>query len=385
MYRDLNDNQRQLRDIFSELGARHFTNETVKQWCSGQGLPDEVVRDFVDALFSFRHLRRENHFKFFDLTSRCIMLDELSYCSGSTLPFQHELFNLQLMEDFSGDDLFEQVLSDYHQSARVMFATAISDKGSGSDTMAMESSVETIDGKIILNGDKSYVFNGEYASSVLVAAIDRDNHEPSKYPHLSLWLVPSQLPGMAAFPIEKVGQAMIPLASMRFRNVELDSQWRLDVRKCTFQKLFRLLESGRLLICASCVGLARAAMHDAVREASRQRFGQPIHEFQQIGQMLTDMEVRLANMTHLLYRAAQAVDDDNPDRRLLVALAKRYIPMTATSVASDAMQILGGMGYTELSRTSRIWRDCRGNQIAEGTDQIMVRVATPLIVDKYQG
>ena len=68
----------------------------------------------------------------------------------------------------------------------------------------------------------------------------------------------------------------------------------------------------------------------------------------------------------------------------VAALMKRYIPAAATQVASDAMQILGGIGYTDNERVSHIWRDCRGNQLAEGTDQIMVYIAAPLIRKKYR-
>ena len=64
-------------------------------------------------------------------------------------------------------------------------------------------------------------------------------------------------------------------------------------------------------------------------------------------------------------------------------MMKRYVPATATEVASDAMQILGGRGYTSQERVSSIWQDCRGFQIAEGTDQIMVHIAAPLIMKKY--
>ena len=99
--------------------------------------------------------------------------------------------------------------------------------------------------------------------------------------------------------------------------------------------------------------------------------------------MLTDMEIRLWNMRNLLYEAAMKSDEDAPDKRLAIALMKRYIPAAATQVASDAMQILGGIGYTERERVSHIWKDCRGNQLAEGTDQIMVYIAAPLIRQKY--
>ena len=127
-------------------------------------------------------------------------------------------------------------------------------------------------------------------------------------------------------------------------------------------------------------------MEDAVRYASeRTAFGTTVADFQLIQQMLTDMELRLQNMRNMLYRAADKIDKEAEDRRLYVALMKRYIPAAATEVASDAMQILGGIGYTVSQRVSAIWEDCRGNQLAEGTDQVMVRIAAPLILDKYLG
>lgn len=116
----------------------------------------------------------------------------------------------------------------------------------------------------------------------------------------------------------------------------------------------------------------------------RKAFGVAIGEFQQVEQMLTDMEVSLRTMRSMLYQAAWAIETDQPDKRLAVSLMKRYIPKTATQVASDAMQILGGQGYTESARVSTIWQDCRGNQIAEGTDQIMVYISAPLIMRQYE-
>ena len=131
--------------------------------------------------------------------------------------------------------------------------------------------------------------------------------------------------------------------------------------------------------------MAQAAMEDAVTHArERIAFGKHISQFQQIEQMLTDMEVSLTSMRLMLYRAVWDIENDTPDKRLSVALMKRFIPKTATEVASNAMQILGGLGYTEGSRVSSIWEDCRGNQIAQGTDQIMVYISAPLILDKYE-
>ena len=266
----------------------------------------------------------------------------------------------------------------------LLFALAISEPEAGSDAMNMQTYTRTVDEHLILNGRKTYVNNGEYAPYIMVAAIDRDCEAPGKYPPMTFWLLPRHLKGVSAYPINKIGQSMLPFATLVFDNVELSPAYRLNGRQEGFRQLFRLLEFGRVFTCASSLGMARAAMEDAVAHArSRKAFGVQIGRFQQIEQMLTDMEVSIYNMNSMLYRAALAVDNGGPDERLSVALMKRYVPDAATEVASSAMQILGGMGYTEGARVSQLWQDCRGNQIAEGTDQIMVYIASPLIMEKY--
>ena len=184
-------------------------------------------------------------------------------------------------------------------------------------------------------------------------------------------------------PEDKIGQSMLPFASILFDNVVLDESYRLRGDAKGFSQLFKFFEFGRVFVCATALGQAQAAMEDAVRWAqARSAFGASIASFQQIQQMLTDMEVKLANMRNLVYQAAWEFDRGEHDR-LTVAMMKRYVPATATEVASDAMQILGGRGYTSQERVSSIWQDCRGFQIAEGTDQIMVHIAAPLIMKKY--
>ena len=176
---------------------------------------------------------------------------------------------------------------------------------------------------------------------------------------------------------------MLPFAHIQFDNVRLDESWRLSGPARGFSQLLAFFEYGRVFACATALGLAQAAMDDAVKWAGdRKAFGKSVSEFQQVQEMLTDMEVKLANMRHMVYKAAWEFDHGCHER-LTVALMKRYVPRAATEVASDAMQILGGRGYTTHERISSIWQDCRGFQIAEGTDQIMVYIAAPLIMAKY--
>lgn len=344
----LSSEQKRLVAAFREFGESVFLPERVFQWKRDQGLPDEVVKGFTDLYFSFESSTVGKSFAH-SVMSQTLILEELSRCAGATLPFQNDLFNLQIMNWFAESSRFSDALDFYRKTGRLMFSFAISEPVAGSDTMGMHTYTQTVDGKIILNGQKNYVNNGEYSPNILVATIGT------------------------------------PLASLAFDDVELLPEYRLSGNEGGFQQLFRLLEFGRVFICASSVGMAQAAMEDAVAHArERIAFGKHISQFQQIEQMLTDMEVSLTSMRLMLYRAVWDIENDTPDKRLSVALMKRFIPKTATEVASNAMQILGGLGYTEGSRVSSIWEDCRGNQIAQGTDQIMVYISAPLILDKYE-
>lgn len=381
----LTDKQKRLIAAFREFGRTYFKDEQVMQWCKDQGLPDEIAQGFVDLYFNLPELWDNEANDAFTLTSQALVLEELSRCAGATLPFQNDLFNLRIIEEFATSGEFLPILEDYRHTGRLLFGLGISEPDAGSDCMNMQAHTRTVNGKPVLNGVKTYVNNGEYASFLLVAAIDQDEDDSGPYPPLAFWLVPRSLPGITAYPISKIGQSMVPFATIAFDSVQLSPDFRLTGGHGGFRQLFRLLEIGRVFTCASSVGMASAAMHDAVNHAChRKAFGTNIGSFQQIGQMLTDMEVSICNMRSILYRAASCIDNRTEDERLNVALMKRYVPETATKVASDAMQILGGGGYSERCRTGRIWQDCRGNQIAEGTDEIMVYIAAPLILEKYR-
>lgn len=377
--------QKNIIATFREFGESVFTPENVFQWRKDQGLPDEVVHGFVDRYFRFEEEKGADA-PGMTIMQQTLILEELSRCAGASLPFQNDLFNLQIIQGFASDGVFEQVLENYRCNGRLMFSLAVTEPGSGSDSMSMKTRVEEKDGVLVLNGRKTYVNNGEYSPNILVAAIDESEDVIDKYPPLTFWLIPHNLPGVRAYPINKIGQEMVPFASVSFENVELKPEYKLKGNMGGFRHLFKLLEFGRVFTCASSLGMAQAAMEDAVENArQRHAFGVPIAQFQQIEQMLTDMEVSLRTARAMLYRAAWTIENDVHDKRLSVALMKRYVPSACTEVASNALQILGGLGYTESSRVSTIWQDCRGNQIAEGTDQIMVYIAAPLIMEQYEG
>lgn len=277
------------------------------------------------------------------------------------------------MSGFAGAAEAASIAEDYRADGRLMFALAISEPDGGSDTMAMKTSCQTVDGRLLLNGRKSYVNNGEYAPYILVAAIDKDAGDTGRYPSLSFWLVPRNVPGINAVPISKIGQSMLPFALISFDDVELSPEWRLDASEGGFQQLFHLLEYGRVLLCASSLGMAQAAMDDAVAHArSRKAFGVQVGRFQQIETLLTDMEVRLRNMRSMVYRAAWSIDAADETERLDVALMKRYVPEASVQVGLGRHADSGGSRlYRGLAREPHLGGlprqpDRRGNGSGDG-------------------
>jgi alkylation response protein AidB-like acyl-CoA dehydrogenase len=377
----LNKKQMELIREVQSFAKRHKGDGNILAWQRIQGLPDEVVRDFVNLDFKDYGVIHRNG-KTYSIFEQTLVLETVAHEFGATLPFQNDIFALIIMEEFGDYEQFTAVRNEYFKTGRLNFAIAVSEPEAGSDTMNMKMNVQTVDGKLLLNGIKTFVNNGEYAPYLLVAAIDKDT-QPNKYPELSFWMMPSKLDGISTYPIPKIGQELLPFSTIEFENVVLDKAYRLQGKRHGFQQLFHLFELGRLFVCATALGLAQAAMDDAMAHAkTREAFGAPIQSFQQIEQMITDMEIKLANMRSYVYRVAWQFDN-GVSNRLDTALMKRYVPITATDVASDALQILGGRGYTTLERISAIWQDCRGFQISEGTDQIMVKIAAPLLFKKY--
>lgn len=381
---ELTAGQKRMIRRFEDFADRNFDKRSVAQWQRDQGVPDDVCRGFVDLYTEYASLdaSEDNH----DLTMTQVLICEtLTRSSGAAMPFYTDLLNLLIMQQFSDKDRFRPLLKEYRETGRLPLAFAITEPSAGSDTMSMQCNVSNVEGQLLMNGSKSFVVNGEYAPNLMVVAIDKTAPEQGKYPPLSFWFIPRDLPGISAYPVPKIGQNMLPFANLVFENVPLEERFRLHSDDYVgFPQLFHLLEIGRIMVCSISLGLAEAALDDAARYAKRRvAFGHRIADFQQIDQMIVDMQVKIENMRAMTYKAAWNVDRHGDDRRLTTALAKRYVPRAATEVASDALQILGGRGYTEDERVSGIWRDCRGNQISEGTDEIMVRIAAPLILDRY--
>jgi alkylation response protein AidB-like acyl-CoA dehydrogenase len=261
------------------------------------------------------------------------------------------------------------------------YSLAISEPQAGSDNNMIGTTYTRKNGKVYLNGQKTFISGAADYPYMLVVARDPDGKDPKKC--FSLWWVDPKTPGVRLNPLHKIGWRMVSNCEVFFDNVELDESALVGQEGNGFVHLMKNFEIERLTIAAYSLGPAECAFEDAARYANqRVQFGRTIGSYQLIQQKLTSMAIKIENMKNYVYKVAWQ-DDNGLSLRLSSAMCKLYCAQAAMEVIDDAMQIMGGVGYTEDCRISRLWRDIRVSRIGGGTDEIMTYIAGRQIVKQY--
>jgi alkylation response protein AidB-like acyl-CoA dehydrogenase len=194
---------------------------------------------------------------------------------------------------------------------------------------------------------------------------------PDKSRGISALLVPADTPGLVFAPSEhKLGMNASPTGQLIFDGARVPARNLLASEGQGFRIAMRALDGGRLGIAACSTGLAQAALDHAVAYArEREQFGRPIGQFQGVAFMLADMATGVEAARALWLEAAERRDAGSPYGRI-AAMAKLFASDTAMRVATDAVQVFGGYGYTTDYPVERLMREAKVLQIVEGTNQV---------------
>ena len=270
------------------------------------------------------------------------------------------------------------------RDGRAIFSQAFSESSLQEGSFSAGTCVTRSKDGIFLDGVKSYVANGQFISETLV--LTQDDVCGKEDGGMSFWLVPLGAEGVYSYPLNTIGQEMTAPASIGFDHVKLDPAWRIQTDGKLRQILDQQYTRGRVLACAASYGLAQAALDDALKRCTTRRVrGEILGRLPHVEAKLADMAAKIRSMGVMIERAAESVvDGDITDEQSFnCALVKYYVPKAATEVADSAIQIFGGAGYTDHSRVSRIWRDCRGNQIAQGSDEMMIHTVAKQLLKNH--
>ncbi|WP_206506874.1 acyl-CoA dehydrogenase family protein [Streptomyces chrestomyceticus] len=246
-------------------------------------------------------------------------------------------------------------------------AYCLSEPASGSDAASLTTKAVRGGDTWTLEGTKAWITHGGVADFYTVLARTGDKGARG----ITAFLVPGDAEGLtAAAPERKMGMKGSPTAQLHFDGVRVPDARRIGDEGQGFTIALSALDSGRLGIAACAIGIAQAALDEALEyTASRQQFGRPIADFQGLRFMIADMATQI-EAGRSLYLAAAARKDAGLPFSKEAAMAKLFCTDAAMRVTTDAVQLLGGYGYTVDFPAERYMREAKVLQIVEGTNQI---------------
>lgn len=247
-------------------------------------------------------------------------------------------------------------------------AWGFAEPGAGSDPGSMTTRARRDGDNFIINGTKMFITNGTFADFVVVTAVT----DPSLgMKGISLLIVDKGTPGFSVSKkLKKMGMKASEAAELVFEDCRVPASNMLGKENTGFIAAMGTLTEGRIVAAAFSVGLARAAYDAALDYAkTRHQFGQPIGKFQGIQWMLADMATQIEAGKLLTYQAAWLAGKGAPQIKE-ASMAKLFASEMSSKVCAQAVQIHGGYGFMDEYPVSRFYRDCKLNEIGEGTSQI---------------
>ncbi|HBL24956.1 MAG TPA: acyl-CoA dehydrogenase [Deltaproteobacteria bacterium] len=314
-----------------------------------------------------------------DITSLCLVIEELAKVSGaaSLIPLAHNVGVMPIMVA-ANDEQKEHIYSKMCQADKTcVVAFALTEPDAGSDASHMRTTAVKEGDHYYLNGKKSMITNGANAQFYSVFA----STNPSKRTQgISAFFVERDYPGVIIGKSEdKMGMIGSDITEIIFDNVRLEKENLLGKEGQGWDIAMSTLNLSRPAVGAQAVGIAQGALDFAVEYAwKRVQFGQKLADFEGVQFMVADMATGVEAARALVYDAAHLLDMKVYERDKMSAIgvdkmsamAKVYSADVAMKVTTDAVQLLGGYGYTKEYPVERMMRDAKATQIYEGTNQV---------------
>jgi alkylation response protein AidB-like acyl-CoA dehydrogenase len=304
-----------------------------------------------------------------DQLTYALVTEELGRVSGSIgLSYAaHVSLASKPLEHYGTDEQRERWLRPLAEGETIG-AWALTEPESGSDASDMDTMAVSDDGEWVLNGTKQFITNASEAGSVIVKAVTDPD---AGYDGISSFIVDPDDPGFSVTNIwDKMGLNASPTCEIQLDEVRLPAERLIGEPGDGWEQTKATLDGGRISIAALSVGLAQGAYEAARAYAQeREQFGQSIAEFDAVRDMLVDMHRKIERARLLTHRSAWRYDQGEDVTRES-SLAKLDASEAAREVAEDAVQVLGGYGYTEDFAPQRFYRDAKLMEIGEGTSEI---------------
>ncbi|MFV2101758.1 acyl-CoA dehydrogenase family protein [Micromonospora sp. LOL_024] len=368
-------------DVYRLPEEHEAIREAVREVCTAKVAPHAAEADETgefpkasyDALrsadFHAPHVPVEYGGAGADALATAIVIEEVARAcaSSSLIPAVNKLGTMPLLLAGS-DDIKRRYLTPV-ASGEAMFSYCLSEPEAGSDAVSMSTRAVRDDDHWVLNGVKRWITNAGVSEFYTVFAV---TDPAARSRGISAFVVEKSDPGVSfGAPEKKLGIKGSPTREVYLDNVRIPAERMIGTEGTGFATAMATLDHTRVTIAAQAVGIAQGALDYAKGYvAERRQFGKAVAEFQGVQFMLADMGMKLEAARQLTYAAAGRSERGDADLTYFGAAAKCFASDAAMEITTDAVQLLGGYGYTRDYPVERMMRDAKITQIYEGTNQV---------------
>jgi alkylation response protein AidB-like acyl-CoA dehydrogenase len=335
-----------------------------------EAFPHDAYQALVAGDFHAPHIPEEYGGVGADALATCIVIEEVARAcaSSSLIPAVNKLGTLPLL--LAGSEELKRRYLPPVAAGEAMFSYALSEREAGSDTASMRARARRDGDDWVLNGTKAWITNaGESEYYTVLAVTDPDGRRGA---NVGAFVVERSDPGVSFGAKErKLGIKGSPTREVLLAEVRIPGDRLVGEPGEGLKIALRTLDHTRVTIGAQAIGIAQGALDVALAYVKeRKQFGRHVADFQGVQFMIADMAMALESARQLVYVAAAKSQRNDPDLAFFGAAAKCQASDVAMRVTTDAVQLLGGAGYTRDFPVERMMRDAKITQIYEGTNQV---------------
>jgi alkylation response protein AidB-like acyl-CoA dehydrogenase len=303
----------------------------------------------------------------------CLVIEELSRaCSGVAVTYAANSLGTYTLIEHGTEEQKRKYLPDVASGKRLA-AFALTEENAGSDASGIETTAQLTPDGYALNGKKIFITNGGDAEIYTIVAL---TDKSKGVRGASIFIVEKDTPGFTFGRKEKkLGIRTSSTRELIFEDCLIPKENLIGHEGSGFIMAMRLFEQSRPGIGAQALGTAQGAFEEALNYAkTRVQFGSPIINLQAIQHMLADMAMNIEAARALIYATARTIDSGVKNANMESAMSKTFASDMAMKVTTDAVQILGGVGYIRDYPVEKMMRDAKITQIYEGTNQVLRNV-----------
>ena len=364
----LTDDQRAIRDLARKI-ARERIAPHAAHYDETEQYPEESMKAILESGLFGIWVPEEWGGSDMGCLALSVVTEEIAWACAATATqyLDQPLGGLPIL--LAGSDEHKKRYLPRLATGELLAAYSLSEPGAGSDAAGLRTTAVREGDRYVLNGSKQWCTNGDHADVVVVFA----TVDPTKRAKgITAFLVDKDTPGFSIGKKEKkMGIRASPTVALHFTDCAVPVAQRLGAEGEGFKIAMQTLDITRPATGAMAVGIGQAALDAAVGYAKeRQQFGQAIAAFQGIQFMLADMAMQVHAARLMVHHAARQVDVGLRGNTYEASMAKCWAGDAAMKVATDAVQVFGGYGYTREYPVEKLMRDAKLLQIYEGTSQI---------------